>query len=109
MLWVWVEKNINKETTFYKNLHLMGENLDSLDNFTNNFLYTLYNTFSWEPLIYDAIRMSLKMILLIALLVFVRGGIPRYRFDYLTKIGWIKILSIVLSIFIVTVLMIYFF
>jgi len=27
--------------------------------------------------------MGIKFILLIALLVFVRGGIPRYRFDFL--------------------------
>ena len=32
-------------------------------------------------------NMGIKFILLIALLVFVRGGIPRYRFDFLTKIG----------------------
>ena len=32
-------------------------------------------------------NMGFKFILLIALLVFVRGGIPRYRFDFLTKIG----------------------
>ena len=30
---------------------------------------------------------ALKFILLVALLVFVRGGIPRYRYDFLTKVG----------------------
>lgn len=30
---------------------------------------------------------ALKFILIIALLVFVRGGIPRYRYDFLTKLG----------------------
>ena len=34
-----------------------------------------------------ALTVSLKFIALIALLVFIRGGIPRYRFDHLTKIG----------------------
>ena len=34
-----------------------------------------------------ALTVSLKFIVLIALLVFIRGGIPRYRFDHLTKIG----------------------
>jgi len=35
----------------------------------------------------SSIVTSIKFIVLIALLVFVRGGIPRYRFDYLTKLG----------------------
>ena len=43
---------------------------------------------------------SFKFLVLIALLVFVRGGIPRYRFDYLTKLGWTKFLSLILISFI---------
>ena len=34
-----------------------------------------------------ALVMAIKFILLIALLVFIRGGVPRYRYDFLTKIG----------------------
>ena len=34
-----------------------------------------------------SIFFGIKFILLIALLVFVRGGIPRYRYDFLTKLG----------------------
>jgi len=30
---------------------------------------------------------TLKFLLCISLLVFVRGGMPRYRYDFLTKIG----------------------
>jgi NADH:ubiquinone oxidoreductase subunit H len=30
---------------------------------------------------------ALKFLILIAMLVFIRGGIPRYRYDFLTKIG----------------------
>lgn len=41
--------------------------------------------------------MSLKFILLLALLIFIRGGVPRYRYDFLTKMGWIKFLNIVLG------------
>ena len=33
------------------------------------------------------LKTSLKFIILTALLVFIRGGIPRYRYDFLTKIG----------------------
>jgi len=35
----------------------------------------------------DSIIVAVKFLLLIALLVFIRGGIPRYRFDHLTKMG----------------------
>jgi NADH:ubiquinone oxidoreductase subunit H len=52
----------------------------------------------------SALSMSLKFIILIALLVFIRGGIPRYRYDFLTKIGWIKFLSLVLVVFLASIL-----
>lgn len=52
---------------------------------------------------------SLKFIILIALLVFVRGGIPRYRFDYLTKLGWTKFLSLILLSFLVELYLIWIF
>ena len=35
----------------------------------------------------DAICMAIKFLICIALLIFARGGIPRFRFDYLTKLG----------------------
>ena len=35
----------------------------------------------------DAICMAIKFLVCIALLIFARGGIPRFRFDYLTKLG----------------------
>jgi NADH:ubiquinone oxidoreductase subunit H len=40
-------------------------------------------------------------------MVFVRGGIPRYRYDFLTKIGWIKFLSLVLAVFLSTLLLLF--
>lgn len=59
-------------------------------------------TLKYVPI--SALSMSIKFILLIALLVFIRGGIPRYRYDFLTKIGWIKFLSLVLAVFLASVL-----
>ena len=46
----------------------------------------------------DAICMAIKFLVCIALLIFARGGI-RFRFDYLTKLGWIRFLSLVLMSF----------
>jgi NADH:ubiquinone oxidoreductase subunit H len=42
---------------------------------------------------------GLKFLLSIAFLVLIRGGTPRYRYDYLTKLGWLKFLGFVISIF----------
>ena len=47
----------------------------------------------------SAVIYALKFLCFIALLIFVRGGIPRYRFDYLTKLGWMKFLSLILLFF----------
>jgi len=55
----------------------------------------------------DATITALKFLMLIAMLVFIRGGIPRYRYDFLTKIGWIKFLSLVLAVFLATLLFVY--
>ena len=52
----------------------------------------------------DAICMATKFLLCIALLIFARGGIPRFRFDYLTKLGWIRFLSLVLLSFLIELL-----
>jgi hypothetical protein len=40
-----------------------------------------------------SIIFAFKMLLLISFLIFIRGGTPRYRYDYLTKIGWLKFLG----------------
>ena len=80
--------------------------------FTTMFMF-LYNSiwiiFNMKYLNSAIFNMGIKFILLIALLVFVRGGIPRYRFDFLTKIGWIKFLSLILSIFLSSMLLIFLF
>jgi len=44
----------------------------------------------------NSLCMSFKFLLCVAFLIFARGGIPRFRFDYLTKLGWIRFLSLVL-------------
>jgi NADH:ubiquinone oxidoreductase subunit H len=53
--------------------------------------------FSVSTTTFNALVIAFKFLILIALLIFIRGGIPRYRFDHLTKIGWIKYLSLVLA------------
>jgi NADH:ubiquinone oxidoreductase subunit H len=43
----------------------------------------------------------IKFLLALFLLIFIRAGLPRYRYDYLTKLGWTKFLLLVLSLLII--------
>jgi len=77
---------------FFDFIHKLQQNFNTL---LESLLPAI--TLKYVPL--SALSMAFKFIILIALLVFIRGGIPRYRYDYLTKIGWIKFLSLVLVVF----------
>jgi len=39
---------------------------------------------------------AIKLVLSLAFLIFIRAGLPRYRYDFLTKLGWVKFLLILL-------------
>ena len=54
--------------------------------YTSELLYALALD-SMSSSIVDSLIVSIKFLILVALLVFIRGGIPRYRFDHLTKMG----------------------
>jgi len=73
-------------------------------NFLNSMFYHMFT-----EIVYSSFLISIKFIVLIALLVFVRGGIPRYRFDYLTKLGWTKFLSLILLSFLLELYLIWIF
>lgn len=51
-----------------------------------------------------SIWFATKLLVCIAMLIFVRGGLPRYRYDYLTKIGWLKFLGFTFIVFFYTLL-----
>jgi NADH:ubiquinone oxidoreductase subunit H len=52
-------------------------------------LNLIYSSIFWSVSSpsFNALIVALKFLSLIALLIFIRGGIPRYRFDHLTKVG----------------------
>ena len=52
---------------------------------------------------------ALKFCLSIALLILIRGGTPRYRYDYLTKLGWLKFLGFIIAVFFLSILFFYIF
>ena len=47
---------------------------------------------------------AIKFCLSIALLILIRGGTPRYRYDYLTKLGWLKFLGFIILVFFSSIL-----
>ena len=64
--------------------------LESLHSLTTSSLVWLHNTLPYfipKLNVIFALTMAFKFLCLIALLIFIRGGVPRYRYDFLTKIG----------------------
>lgn len=50
-----------------------------------------------------ALLFGLKFLLVIFFLILIRGGTPRYRYDYLTKLGWLKMLGFIITIFLFSI------
>jgi hypothetical protein len=70
---------------------------DLLDTFTFWQLWTFFNVSS------SSFTMTFKVVLSLFILILIRGGVPRYRYDFLTKLGWVKFLLYVLLFFLLTV------
>ena len=66
-----------------------------------------YQTFAKNGLVFQTdttpvIWFTIKVVLSICLLITIRGGVPRYRYDFLTKLGWVKFLTLVVTLFYIT-------
>ncbi len=76
-----------------------------LDPFFNNgfflFNWKIFYQFPQNMVFFFAI----KFCLCIGFLVLIRGGAPRYRYDYLTKLGWLKFLGLIILVFFLSLLM----
>ena len=57
--------------------------------FNHKYLGIMYTTGFW---------FSSKILVSIMFLILIRGGTPRYRYDYLTKLGWLKFIGIALAV-----------
>ena len=82
---------VSLTTIYYKAQYIVDSFYATLSLIFNSIFFSTSST------TFNALTIALKFLLLIALLIFIRGGIPRYRFDHLTKVGWIKYLSLVLA------------
>nr|ACX30968.1 NADH dehydrogenase subunit 1b [Moneuplotes minuta] len=47
---------------------------------------------------------AVKVILTITMLVLIRASLPRYRYDYLTKLGWVKFLLVLVILMFISYL-----
>ena len=82
------------ENHFSTSLLLLSETMFS---FSQNCFYYAYSTN------YTFVFTS-KLAVCLVFLSAIRGGVPRYRYDFLTKMGWVKFLGLVLSVFLLTFL-----
>ena len=77
----WVALNTN-----FTDLYYYATLFSSLGSLISLSLYTLASEALTSNMV-DSMIVAFKFLILIALLIFIRGGIPRYRFDHLTKMG----------------------
>ena len=58
-------------------------------NLKIHYLFDLFDIFNLSLLNdnYQIINFTFKFLLTIAFLILIRGGTPRYRYDFLTKLG----------------------
>lgn len=66
---------------------------ECLSSYKSSFLYVFTSNYSFV--------FTLKLVICLVFLSAIRGGVPRYRYDFLTKIGWVKFLGLVLSSFLI--------
>jgi NADH:ubiquinone oxidoreductase subunit H len=102
MNWDWVFLiNINfisfKLVNLYYYFYLL------IDVYLTNFFFLLIRSnfnlylYFFIPFNFTLIY-TVKFLLALFFLIFIRAGLPRYRYDYLTKLGWSKFLLIALFI-----------
>lgn len=74
----------------------------------DDFIILNIKTAYWFPLNMTLI-FSIKLSLFLFLLILIRGGTPRYRYDYLTKLGWLKFLGLIILVFSISILFLFLF
>lgn len=81
--------------------------LNTLSPVLNNGFQTLHLKNNYQFPQNMTFYFSFKFLLCIFFLILIRGGTPRYRYDYLTKLGWLKFISIILTNFILLVMLLF--
>jgi NADH:ubiquinone oxidoreductase subunit H len=58
-----------------------------------DFIISTYDSLNYIYIVLpenQSLLYSFKFLISILFLIFIRAGIPRYRYDFLTKLGWLK-------------------
>lgn len=104
---MWDLKLLINDFFFYTNFliqDLIFNILNAINPLLQNgliiFNSTILHQFSQNMTFFFAIKFCIS----ISFLVLIRGGTPRYRYDYLTKLGWLKFLSFIIFIFFSSIL-----
>ena len=84
-----------QETTVLENWIFLNDGITTFVKDTFSYYYVTNYTFVF----------TLKLSVCLVFLSAIRGGVPRYRYDFLTKMGWIKFLGLVLSVFATTLVL----
>jgi NADH:ubiquinone oxidoreductase subunit H len=99
---MWDLKLLILDFFFYINFFLYElcfKILNTVDPLLQNGLFL----FNWKIFYQFPQNMSfffgIKFCLAIAFLILIRGGTPRYRYDFLTKLGWLKFLGFIVLAF----------
>jgi len=99
---MWDLKLQTLEFFFFSSSNVKGF-LITLLNSIDPVFYNGFFIFNWKIYYQFVQNMSfffgIKFLLAIAFLILIRGGTPRYRYDYLTKLGWLKFLGLVIVVF----------
>lgn len=91
--------------TTYITLSTSLQNIIALENWiflTDAVTIFVKDTFTYHYVTNYTFVFTIKLSTCLVFLSAIRGGVPRYRYDFLTKMGWIKFLGLVLSVFITT-------
>jgi NADH:ubiquinone oxidoreductase subunit H len=109
---MWDLKLYFLDSLFYINFffyELSFKIMNSIDPLLQNGLYI----FNWKINYQFPQNMSfffaVKFCLAIGFLILIRGGTPRYRYDYLTKLGWLKFLGFIVLVFFSSLLVFFLF
>lgn len=99
---MWDIKLYLLETLFYVNFYIYDTFftiLNAIDPVLQNGLFMS----NWKIVCQFPQNMSfffgIKFCTAIGFLILIRGGTPRYRYDYLTKLGWLKFLGFIVLVF----------
>ena len=107
IIYMWDLKLQVMELSFYIAMFLHSFSLNFL-SFLDPYFYNGLALFNWKIFFQFAQNttffFALKFLFSIGFLILIRGGTPRYRYDYLTKLGWLKFLTLVVVIFFISLL-----